>query len=260
MQPDERTFAMAYETQIDALIAQMTLAEKIGQMTQVEKNSLSPQDVTTYALGSVLSGGGGNPTPNTPQTWAQMVREFQQAALATRLQIPLLYGSDCIHGHNNMVGAVLFPHNIGLGASRDEALAYEIGRITAREMLASNVHWNFGPAVSIPQDVRWGRSYEGYSEQSSVVIAMSRAYARGLMAEGVLPSIKHFVADGATLWGTTPKQNDFASAANWQAATDSYTIDQGDARIDEATLRQVHIAPYIEAIAAGALNIMVSFS
>ena len=138
------------EELVESLIARMTLAEKIGQMAQVEKNSLTPQDVTGYLLGSVLSGGGGNPPSNDPASWAQMVRQFQEAALRTRLAIPLLYGVDAVHGHNNLRGSTIFPHNIGLGATADPDLVTRIAQVTARELLATNVHWNFAPAVSVP--------------------------------------------------------------------------------------------------------------
>src|SRR6185369_973455 len=149
------------EAEIEGLVEQMTLAEKIGQMTQVEKNSISPDAVTRYFIGSVLSGGGGNPEPNSPENWAQMVRNFQEAALKTRLAIPLIYGSDAVHGHNNVHGATIFPHNIGLGATRDADLIERIGRVVAQEIMATNVHWDFAPAVSVPQDIRWGCTYEG---------------------------------------------------------------------------------------------------
>lgn len=248
------------EAAIDALIQQMTLAEKIGQMTQVEKNSIPVEDVTTYFIGSVLSGGGGNPHPNTPKNWAAMVRAFQEAALKTRLAIPLIYGSDAVHGHNNMHGAVIFPHNVGLGATRDADLVRRIARITARELIATNTHFNFAPAVSVPQDIRWGRSFEGYSEDTSIVIELATAYMQGLQDEDprVLASIKHFVADGGTIWGTA-KTYEWLQG-NWQAPGDSYSIDQGDAQIDEATLRQIHLPPYKAAIDLGAQNVMVSFS
>jgi beta-glucosidase len=162
------------------VITQMTLSEKIGQMTQVEKNSITPSDVAQYAIGSVLSGGGGNPKPNTPRHWAEMVKAFLEAALKSRLAIPLIYGVDAIHGHNNVNGAVIFPHNIGLGASRDSDLVERVGQITAKELLATTIHWNFAPAVSVPQDIRWGRIYEGYSENTEVVTELGRAYIRGL--------------------------------------------------------------------------------
>lgn len=252
------------EAQITTLLEQMTLAEKIGQMTQVEKNSITPSDVTQYAIGSVLSGGGGNPTPNTPRHWAEMVKAFAEAALESRLAIPLIYGVDGVHGHNNVKGAVIFPHNIGLGATRDPELVERIAQTTAKELLATNVHWDFAPAVSVPQDIRWGRTYEGFSENTDVVTQLGVAYIRGLQkpvldGQWVLPSVKHFVGDGGTSWGTTGRRN-WAMSANWQASTDAYQIDQGDAQIDEDILREIHLAPYQAAIEAGALNIMVSFS
>ncbi len=245
---------------VEALLAEMTLAEKIGQMTQPEKNSIPAEDVTNYFIGSVLSGGGGNPAPNTPANWAAMVRSFQEAALKTRLGIPLIYGSDAVHGHNNVFGAVLFPHNIGLGAARDPELVAKIARITGLEMLATNVHWNFAPAVSVPQDIRWGRTYEGYSEDTDLVIELGVSYLKGLqdVEPRALASVKHFAADGGTAWGTVQTYDWIMG--NWQSADDRWSIDQGDALIDEATLREVHLRPYQAAIAAGAQNIMVSFS
>ena len=146
---------------INHLLSQMTLDEKAGQMTMVENNSIEPAQVTEYCIGSVLSGGGGNPTPNTPEIWREMVCGFQQAALETRLAIPLIYGVDAVHGHNNVRGAVIFPHNIGLGASRDADLLERIGQVTARELLATSVHWTFAPSVAVTRDLRWGRTYEG---------------------------------------------------------------------------------------------------
>jgi beta-glucosidase len=256
------------EERVSDLLARMTLAEKIGQMTQVEKNSLTPAEVTNNFIGSVLSGGGGNPIPNTPESWAQMVCSFQQPALQTRLGIPLIYGVDAVHGHNNVKGAVIFPHNIGLGATRDTALVERIGQITATELLATGVHWNFAPTVAVPQDIRWGRTYEGYSENTALVCEMGTAYLRGLQnANGmpnlshphtILGSVKHFVGDGATRWGSTPSYDWFDHV--WQSDDERWSIDQGNAEIDETTLRAIHLPPYQAAIAAGARNIMVSYS
>ncbi|GAB4515224.1 MAG: glycoside hydrolase family 3 N-terminal domain-containing protein [Anaerolineae bacterium] len=259
-----RSDAAGIEDRVESLLEQMTLAEKVGQMTQVEKNSIHPEQVTEYAIGSILSGGGGNPDPNTPAGWAAMVRGYVEAALQTRLGIPIIYGSDAVHGHSNMRGAVIFPHNIGLGATRDADLVERIARATARELLAVNVQWDFAPAVSVPRDIRWGRTYEGYSEQTDLVTELAMAYLRGLstpeLGEAwVLPSVKHFVGDGGTSWGTT-KRMAWLSNANWQGANDLYQLDQGDTRLDEAELRATYLAPYVEAIKAGVLNIMVSFS
>lgn len=251
--------ATTREVDVDSLVQQMTLAEKIGQMTQVEKNSIPPEDVTHYFIGSVLSGGGGNPQPNTPENWAKMVREFQEAALKTRLAIPLIYGSDAVHGHSNVYGAVMFPHNIGLGATRDADLLRRIAQVTSRELLATNVHFDFAPAVSIPYDIRWGRTYEGYSQDTELVTELALAYLGGLQDEPrVVASVKHFVADGGTTWGTTSKYEWLHG--NWQSLGDTNMIDQGDARFDEATLRAVHLPPYKATVEAGAQGVMVSFS
>ncbi|MCA9994317.1 MAG: glycoside hydrolase family 3 C-terminal domain-containing protein [Anaerolineales bacterium] len=255
---------MTNTAQIDALLEQMTLGEKIGQMTQPEKNSIPAEDVTTYAIGSVLSGGGGNPKPNTVENWAAMVATFQEAALQSRLGIPLIYGVDAVHGHNNVHGAVIFPHNIGLGATRDADLVERIAQVTAKEVLATNVHWDFAPAVSVPQDIRWGRTYEGYSENSDLVTALGAACVRGLQQDdlshpqAVLASVKHFVGDGGARWGTT-RQYEWLPHM-WQAPDERWSIDQGTTAVNEHTLRTLHLAPYYAAIEAGALNIMVSYT
>jgi len=181
-----------------------------------------------------------------------MVNGFKEEALASRLGIPMLYGVDAVHGHNNVGGAVIFPHNIGLGAANDPELMERIGRITAAEMIATGTYWNYAPAVSVVRDIRWGRTYEGYSEQTGMVTELSRAYVRGLQGEDlaapdtVLASIKHYVGDGGTTWGTS--------------TTGDYQIDQGKTQVDEATLRALHLPPYPAAIEEGALNIMASYS
>lgn len=258
--------ALPIEERVEDLLSRMTLAEKIGQMTQVEKNSISLKDVTAYFIGSILSGGGGSPTPNSPEMWAEMVRGFQEAALQTRLGIPLIYGVDAVHGHNNVKQAVIFPHNIGLGATRNAALVEKIGGITAIELLATGVHWNFAPAVSVPQDIRWGRTYEGFSEYTDLVAQLGNAYVRGLQAKQgqlkVLAAVKHFVGDGGTTWGSTHQHSSLSglSTMNDTSNREDWRIDQGATDVDEATLRAVHLPPYQAAIAAGAINIMVSFS
>jgi beta-glucosidase len=253
MSTDSRAYV---PVRVQNLLAGMTLAEKIGQMTQVDSRSIALTAVTSNLIGSVLSGGGGNPEPNTPQSWAAMVRGYQEAALKTRLGIPLLYGVDAVHGHNNVRGAVIFPHNIGLGATRDAKLAERIGRITATEALATGVHWVFAPAVSVPQDIRWGRTFEGFSEDTDLVCRLGVALLRGLQdwdglpdldhPRTVLASVKHFVGDGGTTWGTN--------------TTTGWKIDQGVTDVDEATLRAVHLPPYVAGLKAGARNIMVSHS
>jgi len=247
---------LSTEERVEDLLERMTLAEKIGQMTQIEKNSISPADVREWKIGSVLSGGGGSPKTNMPEAWAEMVRGYKEAALETRLGIPLIYGVDAVHGHSNVKEAVIFPHNIGLGAARDVPLVEHIGRATAQAMVATNIYWNFGPVVAVPQDIRWGRTYEGYSEDTVIVAELGAAFVRGL--QGVdgeidlsapttaLATPKHFVGDGGTEWGTSTRRG-------WE-------IDQGVTNVDEATLSEVHLPPYQATLDAGAQCVMASFS
>lgn len=250
---------------IEDLLARMTIDEKIGQMTLVEKNSIDPPSVKRCYIGAVLSGGGGYPADNSPTGWLAMVNSYRDAARQTRLGIPLLYGVDAVHGHNNVRGAVIFPHNIGLGATRDPDLVRRIGRATAVETFATGIQWNYAPALSVPQDIRWGRTYEGFAEEASLVTDLSAAYIQGLQSDdlsapfSVLATPKHFLGDGATIWGTSAKIFPPVPASQITEPT-PFIIDQGDVRLDEATLRAVHLAPYISAIAAGAQVIMASFS
>jgi beta-glucosidase len=240
------------EDRIENLIEEMSLAEKIGQMTLIEKNSLLLADVGPFGIGGVLSGGGGVPEPNTPEAWANMVNTFQEMALNSRLGIPIIYGVDAVHGHNNVKGATIFPHNIGLGAANDEDLMFRIGQITAKEMIATGIYWNYAPAVSIPQDIRWGRTYEGFSENNEIVTTLATAYLLGLQGDDlsdpltVLGTPKHYLGDGGTAWGTSTNPG--------------FSIDQGDTQLTEAQMRELHLVPYISAIENGAQSIMISFS
>lgn len=243
------------DERVEDLLSRMTLEEKIGQMTLVENQSIVEQDITDRYIGGILSGGGGYPRVNNPLGWTEMVDNYQDFALKTRLGIPIIYGSDGVHGHNNLKGATIFPHNIGLGATRDPDLVRRIGSATAQEMAATNVYWNFAPVLAVPQDIRWGRIYEGYSENSELVSSLGKAYIEGLQGGDlahhttVLATPKHFVGDGGTKWGT-------ATTFIMQ----QFMLDQGDTQVDEAVLRDVHMAPYIDAIDSGAQSIMVSFS
>jgi beta-glucosidase len=246
-----------------ALLDAMTLDEKIGQITQVEKGSITPDEVAELAIGSVLSGGGGNPDPNTPAAWRAMVDGFVAASRRSRLGIPILYGTDAVHGHNNVVGATIFPHNIALGAAGDPGLVRRIGRATARETAATGARWTFAPTVAVPQDLRWGRTYEGYGQDPALVAHLGAALIEGLQGEGdridVLACAKHFLADGGTAWGSTAG----AEWVDWWARAyggDGWLLDQGDARLDEATLRAVHLPPYRAAIERGVGSIMASYS
>jgi beta-glucosidase len=252
--------AEGVDQRVAALLAEMTLAEKIGQMTQVEKGSIQPRDVTHTFIGSVLSGGGGSPPSNTPEDWLAMVSDYQDAALETRLGIPLLYGVDAVHGHAAVVGATVFPHNIGLGAADDPDLMRRIGQATAQEMAATGIRWNFAPVVAVPQDVRWGRTYESFGEDPALVSRLAVPYIEGLQNDAggqrfgdpatVVATPKHFVADGGTAYGSSTTENMGVR----------YLLDQGDAPIDDATLRVVHLPPYHAAVDAGAASVMASFS
>jgi beta-glucosidase len=240
--------SLPVEDRVDDLLGRMTVAEKIGQMTQVEKNSIKLTDIDGLFIGSLLSGGGGYPSKNTPEEWAKMTDTFQKQALQTRLAIPLIYGADGVHGHNNVEGAVIFPHNIGIGATRDPKLAQKACAVTAQEMAATGVFWDFSPVVAVVQDIRWGRTYEGYSENTDVVSELGAACIKGLQSDEleVLATPKHYIGDGGTGWGTS--------------TTDNYMLDQGVTQGDEANLRAMYLPPYKAALDAGAMSVMVSFS
>lgn len=233
------------EKRVEALLAQMTLDEKIGQMTQVDRGFLEKEeDIQIYYLGSLLSGGGSAPADNSPNGWANMYDRYQLYALQTRLKIPLIYGIDAVHGHNNVRGAVIFPHNIGLGCTRNPALVEQAARITATEVAGTGIDWTFSPVVAVPQNERWGRTYEGFGESPELVQMMAEAAVKGYQGNvladraSILACAKHFVGDGGTTNGR----------------------DQGDTQVDETTLRQIHLPGYLAAIEAGVGSIMVSFS
>ena len=243
---------MTFDIPARALIGRMTLAEKIGQMTQVDPLFLKDSsDIERFSLGSILNGGDSDPAAgNSLQAWRAMYETLQGHAMRTRLRIPLIYGVDAVHGNNNVIGAVIFPHNIGLGATRDAALVQRIGEITAEETRAVGANWAFAPCVCVPQDIRWGRTYEGFSEDPELVATLGAAAVRGL--QGRIPidrvhvagTAKHFAGDGGTSLGSGIDKR----------------LDQGDTRIDSATLRRIHIRPYIDAIAAGVVTIMPSYN
>jgi beta-glucosidase len=238
------------------LVSRMSLAEKAGQMTQAERGAVgTPGDIATYGLGSLLSGGGSTPTPNTPEGWAKMIDSFQLRAQATRFQIPLIYGVDAVHGHNNLVGATVLPHNIGIGATRDPGLARKAGAVTAAEVRATGIPWDFAPCLCVTRDERWGRSYESFGEDPALVESME-TIIQGLqgarsgkdLADGdkVLATAKHFVGDGGTAYGSS--------------STGTYTIDQGVTRVTRQQLEAVHLAPYREAVERGVGSVMPSYS
>lgn len=232
----------------------MTLDEKLGQMTQAELTYLGDlTDIAKFGIGSVLSGGDADPKEgNSLEAWAAVVARCQEQARKTRLGIPLLYGIDAVHGHNNVLGATVFPHNIGLGCANDPALVEKIGRITAEEVRATGINWAFAPCVTVPQDIRWGRTYEGYAENPDIAGKLGAAAVRGLQGKSlhdplaVLACAKHYAGDGGTAFGT--------------GGIEKKGLDQGDVRIDDATMRRLHLKPYPPTIAAGVGSIMPSYN
>jgi beta-glucosidase len=244
----------SFDAKAKELLSRMILDEKIGQMTQPDQMFLKdPSDIETYFLGSVLSGGDSDPKAgNTREAWTDLATGIQAHAYKTRLKIPLLYGIDAVHGHNNVLGAVVFPQNIGLGATRDAALVEQIGKITAEEVRATGIQWVFAPCVTVPQDIRWGRTYEGFSEDPKLVSELGAAAVRGLQGKGlsdphgVLACAKHYVGDGGTTFGTGGPGGKF--------------LDQGDTRVDEATLRRLHMQGYFTTVGAGVGTIMPSYN
>jgi len=227
------------------LLDQMSLEQKVGQMTQAERMSVTPAEVGAYHLGSVLSGGGSCPGQNFPADWVAMNDAYWAASMDAghgRLPIPTLYGVDAIHGHANVRGATVFPHNIGLGAANDPELLERIARITAREILATGVEWTFAPTLAVARNDRWGRTYESYSEAPEIAASYAGRFVHGLQGDlardGVMACVKHWVGDGGTTGG----------------------VDQGDTAVTEAELERIHMMPYLPALAAGVLTVMVSLS
>lgn len=249
---------VAYDGKARQLLATMTLEEKIGQMTQAEQSALEDvSDIEKYFLGSLLSGGSSDPKAgNSLSAWTDMYDSYQSRALKTRLAIPILYGIDAVHGHNNVLGAVVFPHNIGLGCTRNARLVENAARITAEEVRASGINWTFAPCVAVPRDERWGRTYEGFSESPELAGTLGEAAVRGYQRNdlghplSVLACAKHFVGDGGTSFGT----------ASFLNPSSKSLLDQGDTRVSETELRKIHMQSYLGAIKAGVGSIMPTYS
>lgn len=233
------------EDRVKLLISRMTLEEKIGQMLQGERSKVTAGDMRELNLGSVLSGGGSFPGRNTPEDWRSMIMNYQEGAMKTSNKIPMLYGIDAVHGVALLRDAVVFPHNIGLGAANDPELMYEMGAAVAEEMKLINVLWNFSPCVAVSTDPRWGRTYECYSSDPEIVSALAEAYIKGQADHGVVSTAKHYVADGGAEYGTGEGAN---------------LIDRGDVSISEEELRATHLLPYKRLVDSGVRIIMASFT
>ena len=233
-----------FSARADDIVARMTLAQKVGQMVQPEIAYISPAEITTYGIGSVLNGGGSHPSGDraaTPEEWVAYARSLRAASLQTStnsLGIPLLWGTDAVHGHNNVRGATIFPHNIGLGAINDTDLITEIAIATAREVAATGIDWTFAPTLAQAKDYRWGRTYESYSDDPAIVESYGRAMVEGIQGEGLAATAKHFIGDGGTTGGR----------------------DQGNTQLSTALLLQQHGSGYVGAFDAAVDTVMATFN
>src|SRR6202162_4698504 len=240
-------------------VSEMSVDEKIGQMTQPDQMFLKNlDDIDKCHVGSLFSGGDSDPkSGNDLLSWTDLYDGYQARALKTKQRIPLLYGIDAVHGNNNVIGAVIFPHNIALGCTRNAALVEQAARITAEEVRATGINWAFSPCVTVPRDIRWGRTYEGFSESPDVVKVLGAAATRGLQGKSlddplsVLACAKHYVGDGGTSFGSGVLKGPHGELP---------PLERGDTRLDEATLRKIHLPGYISAIAMGVGTIMPSYN
>ena len=238
----------ALEARVRSIVSGMTLEQKIGQMTQAEIRSVTPDDVRRYYIGSILNGGGAWPGMNMHSTvddWLKLSDAFYRASMSTdmKVKVPVIWGTDAVHGHNNVYGATLFPHNIALGAAHDPALMTRIGRATASQVRATGITWAFAPTLAVVQNPRWGRTYESYSSDPAEVRAYAEAMVNGLQgrlgsSSSVLATAKHWLGDGGTFHG----------------------IDQGETRTSETNLYRTHAAGYYGALRANVRTVMVSYS
>lgn len=241
--------SLPIEDRVNDLMSRMNDWEKIGQMVLIEKGSIhNLNEITKYNIGALLSGGGAGPKQDTPLAWLQMINNFQSAAKKTCLGIPLLYGIDAIHGNANVLGATVFPHFIGLGATRDVDLVKRVAEATAEEMAATGIYWNYAPNLDVVKDIRWGKTFETFGSDTTNVAQLGLAYLQGTQnsSEGylkVLANPKHFIGGGNMEYGTSRNI--------------LFKIEEGNITIDEKTLRQAHLVPFQEAVTGGARVIMV---
>jgi len=238
--------AASVDAKVRSLMKSMTLDEKIGQMTQVDYEAIknTPQDIVKYSLGSILWGGSSEIVDLSPKGWADCYDSLQGLSDRTRLKVPILFGIDAVHGHNNVIGAVIFPHNIALGAANDPAIVEKVAMVTAKEMKGTGIHWAFAPCVAVARNERWGRTYESFGEDPELVRSLGTAHVKGLQGTNLadrasaLACVKHFVGDGGTTNGK----------------------DQGNTEVDLETLRKLHMPAYQDAINAGAFSVMASYN
>ncbi len=240
------------EARVQDLLSRMTLEEKIGQMSLVDKNSLGKiDDISRYYLGGILSGAGAKPKNNTPQGWLDMVTGMKDQALKSRLGIPIFYGVDANHGHANVLGATIFPHAIGLGASGDANLVKGVAAATSEELIATGVNWSYSPSLDAPKDIRWGRFYEAFSDDPELNGKLGEAFIQGTQeaakeSTSVIASAKHYLATGAMEWG--------------QSNHKRFKIDQGKTVADESALAKEYLPPYRAAVNAGVASVMIGLN
>ena len=234
---------------VDEVLSEMTLEEKVGQTIMADLDFIKPSDLNRYPIGGILNGGNTSPNGNqraTTNEWKQLAQDFYDESISSGADIPILWGTDAVHGHSNVFGATIFPHNIGLGASANEKLLKDIGSAVAEEVLATGLYWTFAPTVTVPQDYRWGRTYEGYSESPELVSKLGEAFIYGLQGSGeeflgpnkIIGTAKHFLGDGGTYLG----------------------VDQGDTKVSENILKDIHGTPYYSALDACIQTVMASFN
>ena len=235
----------AMEAEISLIMEKMSTEQKVAQMVQGEISDMNPDDMRRYQLGSVLNGGTSAPLGNnyaTSQEWADLADQYWQASMSTELKIPMIWGTDAVHGHNNLFGGTIFPHNIGLGAANDPELVREIGVATAKEVLATGLDWTFAPTVAVTQNYRWGRTYESYSQRPDVASRLGAALVEGLQSDfgdtSIIATAKHWIGDGGTVNG----------------------VDQGDNIDSEPELFMNHGMAYLGALDAGVQTVMASFN
>ena len=234
------------EQRVSDLISSMTLEQKAAQMVQCEQGFASRSYMENYCFGSILSGGGSIPNnDNTIDSWCNFIDNLQSGCESSEVPIPFLYGIDAVHGHNTLKDAVIFPHNIGIGAANDKELTYKMGAAVANEMKLTKTLWNFSPCIAVSLDPRWGRTYESYSSDTNIVSSLATEYAKGLMDNGIMPTAKHYIGDGATTYGT---------------GENNRLVDRGDTQISEEELREKYLPPYKALIDAGVKTVMPSFS
>ncbi len=235
---------------VQSILSSMTVEEKVGQVVMADISTISPSDLNQFPIGGILNGGNSSPNNNqkaSPDEWKKLAQDFYDASVSVGgANIPILWGTDAVHGHSNVFGATIFPHNIGLGATNNPKLLEKIGEVVAKEVLATGIYWTFAPTIAVPQDYKWGRTYEGFSQDPEIVGSLGKAFIEGLQGTGsnfldntkILGTAKHFLGDGGTHMG----------------------VDQGDTRIDEESFKNIHGKPYFDALDACIQTVMASYN